>query len=165
MTAEKFHNAVKTGIEWWMECIGKYSEYICAFGDDYQKFGLNNLSTNTFWTENAANRIRISIYIIYINRWLDVFPKKNVLIINSDQFRKNPNSYLQRKVYPFLELEPMSNSAKNGLNRVERGYTHETTWSRDFKPFPETLEILKQFYEPYNTRLIELTGDTSLARS
>ena len=159
--ATRFHQVVVAGIKWWNTCLKTLSERRCAFGLYYRDKHLKDLPGDMSWGTNGAGRLRLSMYMIYIRKWLEVFPKENLLILNSKVLDEDPIGTLKDIVYPFLELEPLSERAEQNLkNLLNAGHIHVTK-KRQFTPLNETVTLLKELFEPYNRELVELTGDKS----
>lgn len=48
--------------------------------------------------------IAISLYHAYLHRWLEVFPREQILVVNGDQLIEDPVPQL-RRIEKFLGLE------------------------------------------------------------
>lgn len=65
------------------------------------KVGLNSISLRLF----VLNRpIAISLYHAYLHRWLEVFPREQILVVNGDLLIEDPVPQL-RRIEKFLGLE------------------------------------------------------------
>jgi hypothetical protein len=84
------------------------------------------------------------IYISYLKKWFELFPKENILVIKSEDFFSNPNNTYQL-VLDFLNLPQYSNINFEVYND---GKYNE-------KMNPETRKKLANFYEPYNQQLYQ----------
>ena len=156
--ADIFHHQVVNGISWWQRCVKRHSERKCAFS--YHISGMSDLPPDKAWHPNGAGRLRLSLYIIYIESWLEVFARKNLLVVNSDTLNAHPVDQLEKFVFPFLELEPLSDAGRKSLNQLLlRGHLHKTTDTQPLVPHSKTLDILRDFYKPYNERLAEFTNN------
>jgi N-acetylgalactosamine 4-sulfate 6-O-sulfotransferase len=162
---DQFHELVVNGIEWWTTCVSKLSEVRCAYGHKFDALNIHDLASGIFnWgmdTEgplNGAGRLRASIYFIFFNEWLKLFPKENILVVTLEDYRSAPYSLFNDEILPFLGLEPFSRMAIKGLEQIHA----EGVLNKAKKPLSmhnETKALLKDFYEPYNKRLAQLLNN------
>lgn len=88
------------------------------------------------------------IYIDQVKRWLDLFPKEQLLIKRFEDFKENPQQ-ITNDVLQFLGLEVDNFQIKNFHNFNPGNY----------KPIdPVTRQKLASFYKPYNLSLEETLG-------
>ncbi len=92
--------------------------------------------------------IRFGKYIEDVNRWYEIFPNENLLIINSGDFSKNPVSEYE-KVCNFLGIskpnQEIIDYINNPKSRKNVGY---------YEPMKEnTRNELTEFFKPYNKQL------------
>ena len=157
-----FHTLVVNGIVWWENCTKTLSEYRCAYGRNYTGTGVPSLNPEGLcnWGDsdefghNGANRLRVSIYVLFIQKWLEVFPMDHFLFLTTEEYKKNPMTLLKQKIYPFLEVAPLSNKSEMALKsslKFRKNVSKQT-----IKMLPETKELLENFYRPYNERLAKL---------
>lgn len=96
--------------------------------------------------ESYQGYLSKGLYCNQIQEYLDNFPKKNILILENIELIENPENSLG-KILKFLELPPfnimMLESFKGEYQEIEKEYFSE-------------LEILKNFYKPYNGRLNDI---------
>ena len=86
------------------------------------------------------------IYVEQIKRWLNYFPKEQVMIISSDDLRKDIQT-VTGEVLTFLGLPPYEHFKWN------RGITHS------YPPMdPALRETLSDYFRPYNAQLEKLLG-------
>ena len=162
-----FHKLVVNGIEWWKQCIQQLPLYKCAFGRDYSGTSVPSLKPDGFFdwgdTEtyghNGANRVRFSIYVIYIMKWLEVFPHKCFLFVKTEEYNKNPIKVLREQIYPFLELEPLAPSGLSHLEKLQKKGHVNKTRKMNISMYPDTKQLLQDFYKPYNEQLVKLLND------
>ena len=166
--SQYFHRLVQNGIIWWNKCVQTLPPYKCAFGRNYTGTSVPTLKPDGMFdwgdTEmhghNGANRVRFSIYVIYIMKWLEVFPRKCFLFVKTEEYNQNPIKVLTDDIFPFLELETLSASALTDLHSVQkRGHVNKTKQMK-FPMLPQTRQLLQDFYKPYNEQLVSLLNDT-----
>ena len=88
------------------------------------------------------------IYEKQISPWLEIFPRKQILIISTEEFgEKTTETY--DKIFRFLELPKYNIKNKE---RHRKG-TYEAMDN-------ETRKILDDFYEPYNSKLFQKIEET-----
>jgi len=87
------------------------------------------------------------IYVDRLKRWMNIFPKKQFLILDSKDFFENP-SMIYLKTLEFLNLPKIE------LKKYEvRGRKNENS-----KIDPNLREQLIEFFRPHNKRLYEFLG-------
>lgn len=87
------------------------------------------------------------IYVDKLQRWMNVFPKEQFLIINSEEFFKN-TSETYNKVLKFLGLYSLELESYPIQGRVSK-----------LKPIDPTLrKQLVEFFKPHNERLYKFLG-------
>ena len=88
------------------------------------------------------------IYADQLPAWLEVFPREQVLVISTEQYRSQPRETYGR-ILRFLELPEWKHA---------RFDTHNT--NRYSEMDPRTRERLVEFFRPHNQRLYDLLGTT-----
>jgi hypothetical protein len=87
-----------------------------------------------------------SRYADHVARWLDLFPREQLLFLEFEQLAADPQGTLDR-VHTFLGLSPYRNQDLPQLNGASYAAMD-----------PRTREALVHYFRPYNQRLRELTG-------
>ena len=95
---------------------------------------------------DKINLVKKGIYIKQILPWLEIFPKKQILIISTEEFDEN-TSETYNKIFRFLELPKYE--IKN--NKRYRKGNYE-------KMKEETRQTLNNFYQKYNEELFQKIG-------
>jgi len=101
-----------------------------------------------YWGHNLIHfsYVRKGIYIEQVKRCLELFPKENVMVIESGNFFKNTNMVF-KEVLDFI-----------GLSGFELG-EYKNVNKRKYPPMnPETRKTLIEYYRPYNEQLYEYLG-------
>ena len=131
-------------------------EYTTSFEDtidaEFRRMKLNkdvsSLNSNNPDFENsvAHNIIRHGIYADYLEHWLEIFNKKQILILNSDDLKKTTRETLHH-VFNFLNI---SNHDIKDISEVNVGR---------YTPIDKsTRKRLIKFYKPHNQKLNKLLG-------
>ena len=93
-----------------------------------------------YWTETSRYLWR-GLYIKFLQRWMNIFPRKQFLILRSEDFYSQPESTLTQ-VFDFLNLPSTS---EMNLTPYNQGF---------YQPMPEELrQQLHTFFTPYNQKL------------
>jgi hypothetical protein len=87
-----------------------------------------------------------SRYADHIARWLELFPREQMLFIEFEQLAAQPQQTLDR-VHAFLGLPPYRNRDLPTLNAASYAGMD-----------PQTRAVLVDYFRPYNQKLRELTG-------
>ena len=92
--------------------------------------------------------VKRGLYEIQIARYLKYFSRDQIIVVNSDSLRANPELETSR-LLSFLKVESQSLISKvaNVGEYVEGD-------------FEETFDRLRQFYQPYNQKLFNLLGES-----
>ena len=103
---------------------------------------------NLEFSSDKINLVKKGIYEKQISPWLEIFPRKQILIISTEEFgEKTTETY--DKIFRFLELPEYKIKNKK---RHRKG-TYE---AMDDK----TRKILDDFYESYNSKLFQKIEET-----
>ncbi len=111
--------------------------------------------------------VQVSRYAENLRRWLKYFPMENILIVNSDDFTRNPVPVL-KKIEIFLGLRNYF-SESQFVYDAERGfYCRVIDGMEKCAPpvfglpkeyvSPEVIERLQQYYKPHNEDFSKLVG-------
>ncbi|OYD09170.1 hypothetical protein CHM34_03860 [Paludifilum halophilum] len=99
-----------------------------------------NYNSQTYWRYSYLAR---GIYVDQLERWMKYFPRKQMLIIRSEDFYKNTGSTL-RKVTGFLGVPDSSPKTTNPYK------------SGSYEPMnPDTRQLLINYFRPHNRRLYQ----------
>ena len=111
--------------------------------------------------------VKRSIYYRYLSRWLEVFPLKQIFIINGKDLVENPYHQMTQ-IETFLGLEKRITPNMFYYNESKGFYCIHTDeiekCLRDSKgrehPYvsPVVIHKLRKFYAPFNQKLYDLTG-------
>jgi hypothetical protein len=88
------------------------------------------------------------LYCEQIKRFLDYFPKEQLLILNNDDFAKNPDLTLQ-EIFEFVGVDPKIKIPCLTRQNVRSGQTQID---------PEITQALREFFRPHNQALYDLLG-------
>ena len=132
----------------------RFGEYTTSFEDtinaEFRRINLNKdfpeLNSNNYDFENfvAQNIIRHSIYADYLETWLKIFDRKQILILNSEDLKNSTKETLHR-VFHFLIV---SNYDIANTSQVNVG---------KYPPINKiTRKKLIKFFKPHNQRLNKL---------
>ena len=80
-----------------------------------------------------------------------------MLFLKFEEYIADPMGTVMDKVYPFLNLRNLTNTEKTRLSKKIKKVKNKS--SKKLKLLPETLELLRDFYAPFNERLRDLLGD------
>ena len=149
---EIFHNYTVRVIREYVTCVkSSASEFECV-----------RRATKGVGSEKACFPLRVGLgmYYFHIVQWLNVFPMKQFLFLRTEDLDRDPH-HSAVMVWKFLGVRPLE---KTVLHRLWRR-ANEMSWIKTkeyrdkFQMLPETEEILRLFYRPYNERLARLLRD------
>lgn len=127
------------------------------------------LATFPNGTVNSAYRpLAISMYHTFMHRWLETFPREQLLVVNGDLLIEDPVSQLQR-IERFLGIEPRIKRSNFYFNETKgffclRNETadrclRDTKGRRHPRVDPLVVSTLRRFYGEHNQRFYELLGE------
>lgn len=120
-------------------------------------------------TVNEAYRpLSISMYHVHLHRWLEVFPREQLLVVNGDRLIEDPLSQLKR-IEAFLGIEHRVRSEHFYFNETKGFYClrydngdrclRETKGRKHPHVDPVVVSRLRKFFAEYNQRFYELVGE------
>lgn len=119
-----------------------YREFQAAVETEIKQLQNNE---QDFWSQPNGYVSR-GVYIKFIKKWMSIFPKEQFLIIQSEDFYKNPPQLLSQ-VYQFIGV---SNQKLDSYKQYNSGSYSSID--------PAIIEALKNYYKPYNAELEEFLG-------
>ncbi|XP_076674399.1 heparan sulfate 3-O sulfotransferase-A isoform X2 [Andrena cerasifolii] len=112
--------------------------------------------------------VAISLYHTYMHRWLEVFSREQILIVNGDQLIEDPVPQL-RRIESFLGLEPRIGRHNFYFNHTKGFYClrnetsekclKESKGRRHPRVSPVVVTKLRRFFNEHNQRFYELVGE------
>ncbi|XP_049540799.1 heparan sulfate glucosamine 3-O-sulfotransferase 5 [Anopheles darlingi] len=120
-------------------------------------------------TVNEAYRpLAISQYHVHMHRWLEVFSREQLLVVNGDQLIDDPVSQL-RRIEDFLGIEPRIGSNNFYFNETKGFYClrnetgdkclRETKGRKHPRVDPVVVSKLRKFFVEHNQKFYELVGE------
>ena len=98
------------------------------------------------YTYHRLSYIHAGLYAEHLERWLKVFPRKQLLIVQTEEFQKNtPEVY--NRILKFLEMPPFRLKAYKQFQKSESSSMNLQTRKR-----------LIDYCKPYNEKLFSLIG-------
>lgn len=136
---------------------------------------MENPDYHSFHHQHSSYLAR-GVYIEQLKRWWEFFPKKQILVLNSEEFFANPDETL-KQVWQFLELPNQSSrfnldifdrmnkksffyvSWLKFLRDKMRYFNYKSYNSGQYEPISEDLyQQLKAYFSPYNEELFTVLG-------
>lgn len=100
-----------------------------------------------YWLDaRLFHYVSMGLYAEILSWWLQYFAREQLLVLTSERLQREPEPVMV-EVFKFLELVPTKVSFQRELNKG----TYEPMQA-------ETKEFLREFYKPYNQRLVDLLG-------
>ncbi|XP_044732117.1 heparan sulfate glucosamine 3-O-sulfotransferase 1 [Chrysoperla carnea] len=120
-------------------------------------------------TVNEAYKpLAISMYHTFMHRWLEVFPREQILIVNGDMLIEDPVPQLQR-IEHFLGIEPRIGKHNFYFNETKGFFClrndtadkclRETKGRRHPRVDPYVISKLRRFFSEHNQKFYELVGE------
>ena len=101
------------------------------------------------------------MYYHTLSRWLYYFPREQVLVLRNEDLEANQKD-VATTLYDFLGLSPLSREEleeqEKSTNKYKQQRLFQTSASNDIM-FPETAQLLYDFFHPFNVKLAEMLQD------
>ncbi len=94
----------------------------------------------------VPNILRHGIYHTYLKNWLDIFPKKQIYVLDSKDLHDNTQETLDN-IFKFLEIQPVNISDTSKINVGNYSKMDKLTRRK-----------LLDFFTPFNDKLNDLLG-------
>ena len=95
---------------------------------------------------NQRNYIKKGLYAMQLKAWFNIFPRENILVLSTEDFKKNDN-LIYKEIFRFLDIPEIEIKNKEHMQKGE--YSSMTQTSR---------KKLGDFYQKHNNELYELIG-------
>ena len=132
------------------ECYKFWEEHCKGFSQPFRDLTEEDVTykskSDISFNYNHYSYLTRGRYIEQLKRWFKYFPKKQVLIIKSEDLFKTPQ-VIMNSVYEFLNIPKIKN------REFKKIFTHEYD-----KIKSETKIYLKKHFKPYNEQLYEYLG-------
>ncbi|XP_052212817.1 carbohydrate sulfotransferase 15-like isoform X2 [Dreissena polymorpha] len=139
---KNFHQSALKFIKDFNECLRLNTRRGCAYNRTFESYEI---------------RLRAGMYHIFVNDWIQVFGKENVLVLMSET-TKAANQRLNsiRQIVKFLEIEPFSLTEEKHLydEKLVNVRLPEERSIGDMLSC--TRELLQVFYAPFNIELTKM---------
>ncbi|GFN84158.1 sulfotransferase [Plakobranchus ocellatus] len=139
-----FHSSAQKAIASLSQCLDTLSIRSCVY--------------NYTVSSKSRARLRIGLYSVYLNEWLSVFPRDQILVIRLEDYSAKPLTTI-RQVNKFLGLKSLSEEEAEDVLEKPVFNRRRASDKKLGKMLPETRDLLKQFYRPYNVELARLLQD------
>ena len=141
-------------------------------GDDDINNNNNYTRVNTSW-----GGVRIGLYVRYVNSWLQLFERRQLLFVDGEQLISRPADVMAR-VQRFLQL-PQAITQQHFIFNATKGFPCLRKPGRgggggNGRPHclskakgrahpqvdPRAIDALQRFYRPFNLKLFQTIGET-----
>ncbi|XP_033111027.1 carbohydrate sulfotransferase 15-like [Anneissia japonica] len=146
-TPGDFHKQTMNAIECFQSCLESHSLYYCG----------HHLELCKSHSHGHLDKLPIGMYSIFISDWLNAFPRKQLYFLTLTEWENNTETRLA-EIFRFLELRP--------TGRITFDAKKPPINSRRYKDMlPKTRLMLQEFYQPFNTKLVQLLNDEKFSFS
>ncbi|KAK2147224.1 hypothetical protein LSH36_563g02073, partial [Paralvinella palmiformis] len=138
LSPEAFHQNALTWIDKMERCLKRDSLKSCVFNQTFlNKFNLMPLT--------------YSMYYPFAKTWLEVFPRKQICFIKSEDFYIN-RTLVMTEIFSFLGLDPR--------RRIEADDEHDQ-YNTQYRStmLSKTRDLLDKYFRPLNHKLADLVND------
>ncbi|KAI8519204.1 Carbohydrate sulfotransferase 15 [Branchiostoma belcheri] len=102
-----------------------------------------------------AARLRLGLYEVYLRDWFSIFPRDQILVQRLEDRSKDLKVTIA-EVFKFLQLETVSNKAKNAtIFGSQKGKSRKPEYVSMGPMLPKTRQVLDRFYRPAKSQVPE----------
>ncbi|KAF0309722.1 Carbohydrate sulfotransferase 15 [Amphibalanus amphitrite] len=139
-SADEFHQMAQRAVGMWTNCTRSRTENDCA--------------TDRRVIDRLGVRLHVGLYAVYLRPWLQEFGRDQVLVLRTEDHRRNITQSLHA-LFNHLDIgvpadtvwEEIRTASPKNVRR--KSLKHQTM-------LPETRRLLRDFYRPFNRRLARL---------
>ncbi|XP_043221991.1 carbohydrate sulfotransferase 15-like [Amphibalanus amphitrite] len=139
-SADEFHQMAQRAVGMWTNCTRSRTENDCA--------------TDRRVIDRLGVRLHVGLYAVYLRPWLQEFGRDQVLVLRTEDHRRNITQSLHA-LFNHLDIgvpadtvwEEIRTASPKNVRR--KSLKHQTM-------LPETRGLLRDFYRPFNRRLARL---------
>ncbi|KAH0623674.1 hypothetical protein JD844_006705 [Phrynosoma platyrhinos] len=143
-SVEDFHEKVAESLQLFENCLTDYSLRACVY---------NNTLNNAM-----PVRLQVGLYVVFLLDWLTVFNKDQILVLRLEDHASNVK-FTMHMVFQFLDLGALTEKQEAVITKSPASNTRRPE-DRNLGPMlPLTKEILRDFYQPFNTKLAQVLSD------
>nr|KAG5708482.1 hypothetical protein BaRGS_026209 [Batillaria attramentaria] len=142
-TPAMFHDYVVKGVQIYKDCFKRASIRECAYNEDVY--------------DEAVIRLNEGLYSVYVEDWLRIFKREQIMVIRNEDYSENVEGTMI-SAFIWLGMAPLTDAQLKPIVEhvsVNTGQNYGVVGPM----LPETIEILNEFYAPFNARLAELLED------
>lgn len=146
--SELFHNYTLFAIGEFLNCINI----------GHSLFHCTTLEGSVAGEDAACSKVRLSLsmYFVHFVRWLSVFPRSQMLVMRIEDLTSN-SLIAMKRVWSFLGVFNHNKVINYKVN--SNSVNINSKYADHFKMWPETRDILRDFFYPYNFMLAKLLDD------
>ena len=126
----------------WVNMNWEFRSLEEAMISEIERLSVENVS---YWNQPNSYIAR-GVYVEFLKKWLDIFPREQILVISSERFYSNPDINL-KQIFDFLGLSDYPLKEYRKYNA--RSYPNLNKPMRD---------LLKCYFRGYNRELEDLLG-------
>ncbi|CAC5406761.1 CHST15 [Mytilus coruscus] len=146
---EAFDKAMLEGLRLIKECFKVKTEVECIFDD-----------TLIMPFRKQVDHILPGLYYYFIKEWFRAFPREQFMIINFKDYKNNKADTLNR-IFKFLELRTLSEEEMINSGMITKGVKNPGRQIRLSSLNNSTVNLLHEFFRPYNKLLLNLLNSSN----
>ncbi|XP_052778490.1 carbohydrate sulfotransferase 15-like [Mya arenaria] len=144
-SAANFHNLIVRNTKELRDCMNNHTPRYCLY----------SFSSDEYW--HKTGRVNVGLYAAHLKEFYRVFPPEQVLVLSMEACGSDYTSCLG-KTLNFLELEPIDSMAIGQKVETKTNKTRLNASKVSVPVWNSTIQLLKDFYKPYNEELTMLLG-------
>ncbi|KAL3864864.1 hypothetical protein ACJMK2_006514 [Sinanodonta woodiana] len=143
-SAMNFHKAVVKATNLYNNCTRMRSVRECVYDEHLAM--------------KSESRLRLGLYSVYLDDWLRVFERNQILILRLEDYAVN-REHTMKNIFKFLKLRDLSSEKmkyilEKPIENQRSIYNHQLG-----NMLPETRKLLDDYFSPFNKHFAELVND------
>ncbi|XP_052254568.1 carbohydrate sulfotransferase 15-like [Dreissena polymorpha] len=139
-----FHEVVTEGIDLYRKCFERRTVRSCVYDHSL--------------TDTTKIQVQLGIYYIYWQELTRLFSRDNILVLQNKDMKDKERT--MKMVYNFLGLRELTAVEMQSVVKSPERYIRKASYKDKGPMLKETRELLTSFYQPFNEKMAELTGDS-----
>ena len=143
-SSNKYHEMVLKSVNFFNSCLSNGTNIHDCFNKKY--YSLHKAGAASWY-------LTVSMYYLHIQKWFQLFPRERFLFLRMEDMSIDPYTFM-KNITNFLNIDNLSHLRIKSLFSRRRNVRTVKA-----EMLPETQAVLSEFFQPFNAKLVELTGD------
>ncbi|XP_008319498.1 carbohydrate sulfotransferase 15-like [Cynoglossus semilaevis] len=143
-SVQDFHVMVEESVQMFYSCLSKRSFRWCVY--------------ETEFNYQMPAKLNVGMYVVFLMDWIGLYGRDHIFIVRFEDYANNLVDELNR-AYKFLNIDPLTAEEEALVNSKPAWNTRKAEDKPLGDMLPETKELLREFYWPFNVKLASVLDD------